>query len=400
MFKLLLPKLDPGMKEGTIVEWLKKEGDSVNSGDPIVKIEGEKVIFDVEAPKSGIIGKILVSIGKSVPIATPIAILIEPGEKIPEAELEAFKQPEVTKPAIEKIVEPALRLETVSEHIRASPLAKKLAEEKNIDLAKVKGTGTGGRIEKQDILNFEAEIARTVPITTVQPTSQLEVKEIIPLTGLRKTIADRMTESYQKIPQLAISMEANMSEALKLQEKLEKNSGVKIPFTALLSLVTSHCLEKFPNLNSSVVGDEIHVYKNINIGVAIAVEEGLIVPVIKNTAKKGIVEIANLLKVLIEKVQKRQVSADELKEGTFTITNLGGFGVDSFEPIINPPQAAILATGKITEKPIVIDGEIKIAPMITMTLVWDHRITDGANAALFLREIKKIIEEPYNLLIS
>jgi len=394
MFQVILPRLDPGMKEGVIVVWLKKEGDSVNKGDAIAKVEGEKVIFDVQTSKSGILGKILIPQGKSVPIATPIAIITQPGEEIPKIEQEAPKEAEVAKPVSRRAVKAIPTQEALPKQVRASPLARRLAKEKNIDLTKVKGSGPGGRIEKEDVLKFEEEMAKA-PL--LEP--QLETVEIIPLVGMRKTIAERMTQSYQGAPQLAISMEVNMSEALKVQDKLEKISGIKIPFTSFLTKIVAYSMEKFPILNSSIVGDEIQVYRNINMGIAVAVEEGLIVPVVLNVERKGILEIAKNVRELIEKAKKRQLSADELKGGTFTITNLGGYGVDVFEPIINPPQAAILATGKITEKPVVIEGEIKIALIMTLTLVFDHRILDGAKAALFLQDIKKTIEEPYNLLV-
>jgi len=389
MHEIILPRLDPGMKEGTIIEWYKKEGEYIEKGESIVKIEGEKVIFDVEVPESGIIGRILVNEGVSLPIGTQIAIIVQPGEEIPEIEFE-ITRPEVVETIPEEFFEPVLK--RVKERIRASPLARRIAKEKNIDLGQIKGSGPGGRIEKKDVLKYiEYSSKETKPI------SLLETRETIVLAGMRKTIADRMTDSYRKIPQLAIAMEANMSEILNFKDKIEKKSETKIPLTTFLTKVVALALEKFPIVNSTLDEGKIKIFKDINIGVAVAVEEGLIVPVIRNANKKSIIEIASMLKDLVEKTRDRIISTDELRGGTFTITNLGAFGVNLFAPIINPPQAAILGIGKITKKPRVIEEKIIILPVIMLTLVFDHRIIDGSKAAIFLNEIKKLIEDPYCL---
>jgi len=373
MREIILPRLDPEMKEGTILEWIRKEGDAVKKGEPIAEVEGEKVIFEVEAPESGILARILVNEGNSVPIATPIAILAEKEEEVAKA-----MEVQVRAPVKEE------------KTLRASPAARKIAIEHGVDLAKIDGSGPGGRIVKLDVLKFVEEMVK-------EKVSPLEVERVIPLRGIRKTIAERMASSYRTIPHVAITMEVNMSEAVKLREKMEGMMNSKIPFTAILTEVLANALGKHPILNATLDEDQIKIFKDINVGIAVAVEDGLIVPVVHKADEKNITEITSIVKSLIQKAKERRLSVEELKGGTFTITNLGGFGVDVFTPIINPPQAAILGIGRIAEKPRFLNGKIEVLPVMTLTLNFDHRIIDGAKAAEFLREIKNLLEWPYDL---
>jgi pyruvate dehydrogenase E2 component (dihydrolipoamide acetyltransferase) len=367
MQELTMRRLDPEMKEGIILEWLKKEGDYVQKGDPIVKVEGEKIIFDIEVPESGVLAKILAKEGTSVPVGEPIAILTQQGEEISET----------------------VKVEEVqTEKEKASPAARKLAKEYSIDLTKIKGSGPEERIVREDVLKAVQEKSEI---------SMLEVEKVIPLVGMRKTIAERLTSSYREAPHVAITMEVNVTETLKLQQILERAFNAKVPFTAILTKGVAEALKKYPNLNSTVEENQIKVFKNINIGIATAIEEGLIVPVVHNADKKDMAELVDTVKELIEKARKRELSAKELKDGTFTITNLGNLGVDVFTPIINPPQTAILGVGRIAEKPIILNGKIEILPVMTLSLVFDHRVTDGAKAAVFLQEIKNVLESPYNI---
>jgi len=373
MREIILPRLDPEMKEGTILEWIRKEGDAVKKGEPIAEVEGEKVIFEVEAPESGILARILVNEGNSVPIATPIAILAEKEEEVAKA-----MEVQVRAPVKEE------------KTLRASPAARKIAIEHGVDLAKIDGSGPGGRIVKLDVLKFVEEMVK-------EKVSPLEVERVIPLRGIRKTIAERMASSYRTIPHVAITMEVNMSEAVKLREKMEGMMNSKIPFTAILTEVLANALGKHPILNATLDEDQIKIFKDINVGIAVAVEDGLIVPVVHKADEKNITEITSIVKSLIQKAKERRLSVEELKGGTFTITNLGGFGVDVFTPIINPPQAAILGIGRIAEKPRFLNGKIEVLPVMTLTLNFDHRIIDGAKAAEFLQEIKNLLEWPYDL---
>lgn len=377
MREIFMPRLDPEMKEGTILKWFKKEGDRIQKGEPIAEVEGEKVIFNVESPETGILARILVKKGNSVPIGTPIAILAESKEEITKA-----KEFKVELPMKEE------------KTLKASPLARKIAKEHSLDLTKIEGSGREGRIVKEDVLRvIQGMIKESEAVPSLEPL------EVIPLVGMQRTIADRMTFSYRTVPHAAITMEVDVSEALRLQQTIEKMRETKISFTAFLTKVVAHALKQYRTLNAALDGNRIKIFKNINVGVAVAVEDGLLVPVVHNSDKKSLIEITSLLKKLIEKARERKLSMDELKDGTFTITNLGGLGVDVFTPIINPPQTAILGVGKIAKKPRVVDEQIRVLSMMTLTLVFDHRVINGAKAAQFLQEIKKLLEDPYRVFV-
>lgn len=380
MYQVLMQRLDPEMKEGTILEWLKKEGDNVHKGEPIARVEGEKVIFEIEAPENGILIKLLVETGTSVSVGKQIAIIAEPGEKIPE-----FKE-------IRKELSPKKANETP----KATPAARKIAKEHNIVLAEVNGSGPTGEILKRDVLAIVEEMSTKKTETVASP----ESVELIPLVGMRKTIADRLTSSYRTVPHVAVTMEADMSESLRLHEILEKIEKTKIPLTAFLAKVVAKALKSHPVHNATVEGAQVRILKNINMGIAVALDEGLIVPIIHDADKKSIFEIARLFTDLVKKARERSLSMGELKHGTFTITNLGAFDIDVFTPIINPPQTAILGVGRIAEKPRAVGGQIKVLPVITLTVVFDHRAIDGAQAARFLQEIKKLLEDPYELFVG
>lgn len=378
MREIFMPRLDPEMKEGTILKWFKKEGDRIQKGEPIAEVEGEKVIFNVESPETGILARILVKKGNSVPIGTPIAILAESKEEITKA-----KEFQVELPMKEE------------KTLKASPLARKIAKEHSLDLTKIEGSGREGRIMKKDVLGvIQGMIKEDEAVPSLEPL------EVIPLVGMQKTIADRMTFSYRTVPHAAITMEVDVSEALRLRQTIEKMRETKIPFTAFLTKVVAHALKQNHTLNATLDRNQIKIFKNINVGVAVAVEDGLLVPVVHNSDKKSLIEIASLVKKLIEKARERKLSMDELKDGTFTITNLGGLGVDVFIPIINPPQTAILGVGKIAKKPRVVDEQIRVLSMMTLTLVFDHRVINGAKASQFLQEIKKLLEDPYKVFVE
>lgn len=378
MYTISLPRLDPEMKEGTIVEWLKKEGDSIQKGEPIAKVEGDKVVFDVEAPESGVLDKLLVKEGTTVAVADNIALLRGPDEK-PSM---ATQKPAEAKPG------------KLEEHLNVSPAARRIAKEHSIDLTMIKGSGPDGCIVRKDVL---AAIEKTPQTGEGAP---LEIEKVIPLTGIRKTIADRMTSSYRTIPHVAITMEVNVSETIKLRQIIEKMKSIKIPFTAFLTKIVAQALTHHPIINSTLEENNLTIYRNVHMGIAIALEEGLIVPVIHSANKKNIIELSSQVTDLIKKAKERTLSIEDLKGGTFTITNLGSFGVDIFTPIINPPQTAILGVGRIIEKPRFEEGIVKPVPVMTLTLVFDHRAVDGAKASKFLKEIIELLKDPYELFIN
>jgi len=394
---VIMPKLGLTMTEGTIERWLKEEGDRVEKGEPLLEIITEKINFQYESPASGILRKILYHEGEAVAVATPIAIIAEEGEALPEF---AAMKPEVPleapgPAAVEReIKEPSKR-------IFVSPIAKKIAQEKGIDLASLKGSGPGGRIIKIDVLKAgEKVLAEEVrpPIPAREPHGKL-----IPLKGIRKIIARRMTESFQNIPHFYLSLEVDMSAVQDLRERLkdevEKRAKVRLTLTDILVKVAASGLKDHPIINSRIDGDQIHLLDEINIGVAIALEDGLIVPVVHHADQKSLAEIASTLRDLTQRAREGKLSLEDVGGGTFTLSNMGMLGIDKFSAIINPPECSILGVGRTIEKPVVQGGEIRIKPMAWFSLSSDHRIVDGATAALFLNHIRKIIENPALLLI-
>jgi len=363
------------MKEGTVVQWFKKEGESVQKDEPLVEVLSEKVTYDVEAPESGVLRKILATEGSNVPVDQALGIIAAPDEPISEAETTTpVPLPEVAEVAA--AAEPEVVAET-AERILASPAAKRLARELGIDLAQVKGTGPEGRIVEDDVKRF-AEHA-TMPLLP-------RVREVIPLVGIRKTTAERVSLSARTAPHSTITMEAEMANAVKLHEEKA------FSYTDMLVKAVSTALREHPLLNSTLEREQIKIFEEINVGVAVATEKGLVVPVIHNADKKTLNEISVIVKDLIEKARQGKLAKEDLAGGTFTVTNLGMYGVDVFIPIINPPEAAILGAGRITEKPVLVNKELKVKHVMQLSLAYDHRIIDGAPAAQFLQKVKQILE--------
>jgi pyruvate dehydrogenase E2 component (dihydrolipoamide acetyltransferase) len=392
---VIMPKLGLTMTEGTIEKWLKQEGDRVEKGELLVEIITEKINFQYEAPASGILRKIFHHEGEVVPVATPIAIIAEESEVIPEAEaIKPEVLPEVIKPiAVQK------EMEKPPERIFVSPIAKKIAHEQGIDLSSLKGSGPMGRIVKIDVLRA----AERVVGKETAPIAPSPYGKTIPLKGIRRIIAKRMTESFQNIPHIYLSLEIDMTACLALREQLmeeiEKRAKVRLTLTDILVKVGASALKDHPIINSRIEGDQICLLEEINIGVAIALQDGLIVPVIRNADRKSLAEIATTLRDLTQKAREEKLSLEDVGGGTFTLSNMGMLGIDKFNAIINPPECSILGVGRTVEKPVVQEGEIKIKPMAWLSLSSDHRIVDGATAALFLNHIKKLLENPTLLLI-
>lgn len=388
---VIMPKLGLTMTEGTIEKWLKQEGNRVEKGEPLVEIITEKINFQYESPASGILRKILHHEGETVPVTTPIAIIAEEGEAV--AEVERTK-PEVPLGAP---LPAAVQRESKepSQRIFISPIARKMAQEKGIDLSSIKGSGPMGRIIKMDVLKA-AEKEVTPPIR--KPSEKW-----IPLKGIRRIIAKRMTESFQNVPHFYLSLEIDMTSCLALHEQLreevEKRARVRLTLTDILVKVTASALKEHPIINSRIEEDQIHLIEEINIGVAIALGDGLIVPVIHHADQKSLTEIASTLRDLTQKAKEGKLSLEDVAGGTFTLSNMGMLGIDKFNPIINPPECSILGVGRTVEKPVFHGGEIKVRPMAWFSLSSDHRIVDGAAASLFLNHIKKWAEHPHLLLI-
>lgn len=369
--KILMPRLSLTMKTGSIVQWFKKEGETVEKGEPIVEVLSEKVTYDIEAPAAGVLRKILAEEGVDVPVGATLAFIAAPDEELPEVEIEAESQPaELVKEAI--IEEKA---EPVRERVLASPAAKRIAKEHNIDLTQIQGTGPRGRIVEEDVKRFlEGE------------TGLPRVKEEISFTGIRKITAERLASSFQTAPHSFIIMDVDMAEAVKLREE------TKASYTAILVYAVAKALREHPMINSTLADGKIRVFEDVNIGIAVSTEKGLIVPVIQDADKKQLTQISSELAGLVEKAREGKLSKEQLTGGTFTVTNLGMYGVSMFLPIINPPEAAILAAGGVVKKPVAVGNEVVVTPVMTLTLAYDHRIIDGAPASTFLGRVREIIE--------
>jgi len=367
------------MKEGTVIEWFKKEGDLVKKGEPLVEVLSEKATYEVEAPASGVLRKILVPEGTDVPVAGVLGVITAPDEELPEIEAVAAA-PRIE--AEEAVAVPERKpVERIKERVIASPAAKRLAREHGIDLTQVRGTGPQGRIVEEDVKSFIEEV-KAIP----------RVREVIPLTGIKKTAAERVSLSARTAPQSTITMEVDMSNTVKLREKIH------VSYTDMLVKAVAKALAEHPIINSTLENEKIKIFADINVGVAVATERGLIVPVINNADRKTLEEIALVSKGLIEKTKQGRLTKEELTGGTFTITNLGMYEVDVFTPIVNPPETAILGVGRVVERPVVVDKQMVVRPVMQLSLTFDHRVVDGAPAAKFLQKVKQIMESPDTLL--
>jgi pyruvate dehydrogenase E2 component (dihydrolipoamide acetyltransferase) len=386
-----LPRLGQGMEAGTIVRWLKSEGDTVEKGEPLYELDTDKVTQEVEADASGLLLKILAGEGEEIEVGKRIAVIGEEGE---EVSAEAEPAPKTEEPAKVPKPEP-LPAERVEEpqqpsradgRIKASPLARRIARERSIDLASLTGTGPDGRIVAEDV---ERAAAAPTPVHAPAAAAPLEA-EVVPLTSLRKTIARRLTEAWEA-PAFQISMSADMTRAQELHDRL-REQGVSV--TDILTKLAAVALLRHREVNAHFVDDELRIFPNAHIGLAVATERGLIVPVQREVERKSLVQIAAERKDIVQRTREGKLTQEDLEGGTFTISNLGMYGVEIFTAVLNPPQAAILAVGAIEERPVVENGDFVARPLMAMTLTCDHRAVDGAKAADFLRELKTLLEEP------
>lgn len=403
----LMPKLGMTMTSGKITKWLKKEGDKVEQGEPLLEIETDKVTMEEEATYSGVLLKILAKEGETVPVNQPIAIIGQQGENVEDLLkqsniIEEQKEPQQNEP-IEETKKPISQGEQTSipTKPRATPVARKIAKEYDIDLTQIKGSGPSGRIQRKDVEEYLKNLQqRKLPTQEEPKPKPVSYTRTIPLTGMRGIIASKMKQSVNTAPHYYVTMDINMEEVLKLRETLsEKVQNAKISINTFIIKAVALAIKKYPIINSFVDNDQIILKDQINIGLAVALEEGLIVPVIREADKKGLSEIAYEERQLIEKAREGKLTPDEYNGGSFTISNLGMFDVTTFTAIINQPEVAILAVGKIIPTPVVEDGEIKIKPMMKATLSSDHRVIDGAVAAKFLKKIKEILEDPIKLML-
>jgi pyruvate dehydrogenase E2 component (dihydrolipoamide acetyltransferase) len=424
---VIMPKVDMVMETGTFIEWLKGEGDQVQKGQPLFVIMTDKASIEIEAPDSGILAGVTARPDDIIPVTEVIAYILEPGEALP-ADAAA---PRAASPVAE-LVEPAPtpgpaqaghpdQTEAATPgldegRIRATPVARRLASELGVDLTQLHGRGPRGRIHKADVLAFAEQGAKEPGVPTVEkpgvavavpaaidvPLPSARQKEVVPLTGPRKIIAERMACSAFTAPHITLSLSVDMSETSRLRTRLlasiEQQTGLRLSFTAILARVVAATLPGHPYLNASLNGDEIILWEDVHLGIATSIDDYLIVPVIREAQTKDLGQIVAQLGDLVERARTRRLAPSEMAGSTFTISNLGMFGIESFTAIINPPESAILAAGKIVDTPRDVEGQIELRPTMHLTLSADHRIVDGAAGARFLADLKTMLETPYLLI--
>jgi len=415
-----MPKMSDTMEEGVIASWLKKVGDEIKSGDILAEVETDKATMELESYDDGVLLHVGVKDGDSVPVDGVIAIIGEKGEDVNEIlediendssaveSNEEINETKIEQEAENKIPAPAPAPVKVEENtnsnddrIKASPLAKKLADEKGVNLSNIIGSGDGGRIIRKDIEEYKHSSATKEEIKEVslpQIYSQESFEEI-PVTQMRKTISKRLAESKFSAPHFYLTMEIDMDNCIEGRKKINETSEIKISFNDIILKACAVALRKHPMVNSSFLTDKIRINHHVHIGVAVGVSDGLVVPVIKFADNKSITEIGSLVKNYANKAREKKLTPDEMQGSTFTISNLGMFGIQEFTSIINQPNSAILSVGSIIKKPIVKDDKIVIGNTIKLTLACDHRTVDGVTGSLFLETLKGYVENPVTMLV-
>ena len=418
-----MPKMSDTMEEGVIASWLKKVGDEIKSGDILAEVETDKATMELESYDDGVLLHIGVKDGDSVPVDGVIAIIGEKGEDVNEIlkDIEndtssVDNSEEVNETPIEKEIEvkvetpapapaPAPEEKNTSsndERIKASPLAKKLADEKGIDLSNISGSGDGGRIIRKDIEEYKGIPAKTAEVQKEIKLPQIHSEESfeeIPVTQMRKTISKRLAESKFSAPHFYLTMEIDMDNCIEGRKKINESSEVKISFNDIILKACAVALRKHPMVNSSYLTDKIRINHHVHIGVAVAVDEGLLVPVIRFADNKSLSHISAEVKSLAKRAKDKQLQPSDWEGNTFTISNLGMFGISEFTAIINPNDSCILAVGGIKSTPVVKNGEIVPGNIMKLTLSCDHRLVDGATGAAFLQTLKELIEDPIKILV-
>ena len=409
-----MPALSDTMEEGTLVAWHKKVGEAVESGELLAEIETDKAVMEFQSFHDGVLLYIGVEEGNAVPVDAIIAIIGEEGEDY-QALLNATtttkasaKEETPTADVLESISAPLNKTadETASnDRVKASPLAKAMAKEEGINLNAVKGTGDDGRIVKRDIEAYlkQPQPQTTAPVLLSQPvntTPEAEGNyEDVPASQMRKVIARRLGESKFTAPHFYLTMEICVDKLIATRRQIKKLTDTRISYNDFIVKAAAKALSKHKNINASWLGDRIRYYNYVNIGVAVAINDGLVVPVVRNTDTKSLSQIATEIRDLAERARERKLTPDEMTGNTFSISNLGMFGIDEFTAIINPPDACILAVGGMSPRLVMVDGEVKESTFMKVTLSCDHRVVDGASGAKFLQTFKGILEEPMRLII-
>ena len=424
---VIMPALGMAQETGTLIQWLKSAGDSVTKGEPLMEIETDKATVEIEAPASGILSSIIAQAGDVIPVGQRIALILAPGEVDSETPLHArsapasspksdsTSQPLTATPVAARLaaeynlditqIKPTsgqIRKEDVlaflkeeggrmkdeaSSHVLASPKARRLAQERGIDLRTITGTGPNGAV-----------IVSNLPVPNSPVSLPNNEGETLTTTRIWRIMVQRLTQAWTTIPHFYLIREVNASRLVAWREKVQNNSAEKITFTDLFVRLTAVALRKYPRLNASWQNDNIILNADINIGLAVAVEDGLVVPVMHRADELNLAQLSARRSEIVARAQAGKLSLDDLSGGTFTISNLGMYGVDAFNAIVNPPQAAILAVSRIADRVVALHGQPAVQPMLTFSLSCDHRVVDGARGAQFLQTLADLVEEPLQLL--
>ncbi|MDO3676672.1 dihydrolipoamide acetyltransferase family protein [Paenibacillus ehimensis] len=430
--EVVMPKLGMAMKEGSVSLWHKKEGDPVTKGEIIANIGSEKIETDLEAPADGVLLKIAVPEGEGVPPGTIIGYIGQPGEQVGTAAAGAAG----AKPGENAAADAALPSDAApaggsapaeapahGRDIKISPVARKMAEAAGLDIAKITGTGPQGRITKEDVehaianaastpasageaaasSDSQASVGSTNPALAAAPSGFVEHAEQIPVAGIRKVIAARMLDSLQQSAQLTLTLRADVTDLLALQKRMsetaQKQHEVKLTVTDFIARAVVLSLKRHKQMNSAYIGDRIHVFDHVHLGIAVALDKGLVVPVIRHADQYSVLDLSRHIKALAQQARSGQLGSDALQGSTFTITNLGAYGIDYFTPILNTPEAGILGVGAVTDTPVYRGDELQRRSLLPLSLTFDHRVLDGAPAAEFLRAVKDALEDPYRLVL-
>ncbi|MBI4218850.1 MAG: 2-oxo acid dehydrogenase subunit E2 [Chloroflexi bacterium] len=423
--EVVMPSMGADMTEGAVARWLKKEGDPIKRGEILAEIETDKAVVEMEAYGSGVLRKIVVPEGKKVPVGQLIAFIGDPDDAIPQmagtpAEARKAEAPprEGARPAPERREEapagearaaaalagpkPTAAPAETGERIKASPVARKLAEQHGLDLGAIEGTGPGGRITREDVEKAVAEAAAPAAEIAAAPKARPGLGETVPLTSMRTAIAKVTVRSKTQIPHFYVTASVDMTETMRVRQRLNEaltDEGVRVSVNDFVIKATVNALKKHGKFNSFFENDKLVGHDRINIGIAIALEAGLIVPAVLGCESKSLKQIALAAHDLGQRARGGKLTQEELTGGTFSISNLGMFDVEQFVAIIVPPQPGILAVGRVTKTPVVKNEQIVVGEVMKATVSIDHRVADGAEAAVFLGEIKKALENPVGLLV-
>lgn len=406
--EVVMPKLGMAMKEGTVSIWNKQVGDRVGKGEPIASVSSEKIEIDVESPAEGTLLEIAVPEGEGVPPGAVICYIGHPGEII--APVSASVQTEETKAAAESPVqetpEKSKQVKTGGDRVKISPVARKMAEAGGITISEIQGTGPGGRITKEDVQEAlkksrvqkaEEEQMDKPALETAEQAQEMKV------SGIRKVIAGRMHDSLQQTAQLTMNMKVDVTELISLQKQtaatIQNRYENKLTVTDFIARAVVLSLQQHPQMNSAYIDETIHLFKHVHLGMAVAIDKGLVVPVIRHSEKCSLIELSSSIKTLAQKARVGQLSSEEMQGSTFTISNLGSYGVEHFTPILNPPESGILGVGAVYDTPVFKGETIEKRSILPLSLTFDHRVLDGAPAAAFLQTVKQFLEEPVTMLL-